>query len=120
MNTGAAVLESGDQIIFNAGGAFSGTAIDGARTALTLSEAGYWRITTGLSVEALTGAPTLHALRDGADMGVSLRITAPGDVSFDWIHSCPANTRLSFAVRGGQITLAGECNAYLTAAWYGV
>jgi hypothetical protein len=119
INVGAVTLSSGAALTFNRDGAFSGTSIDGARTALTLGSAGYWRITSSISVESLTGTPTLYALSDGADTGVSVRIAAPGTVSLDLIHSFPANAKLALAVRGGQITLTEECNAFLTATGYG-
>jgi hypothetical protein len=114
-NTGAVALFDGSDITFNRDEASSGAQIDTDRATLTLNEAGNWKIAAGLSVASFTGAPTLTMSLNGAAAAFRMAIAAPGTAAFEWISNFPAMAKLKFTVTGGQVTLANDSNAYLTA-----
>jgi hypothetical protein len=118
-NTGAATLLDNTDITFNRDEAFFGAQIESDRATLTLNDPGNWKIAIGLSVASFAGAPALAMSRGGAASALKMAITAPGTAAFEWISNFPAMTKLKFTVTGGQLTLAGDSNAYITATKLG-
>jgi hypothetical protein len=114
VGTGAATLGDGP-VPLSGTLASPGTTLDAARSEFTLGETGTWRIAAGVSVASVTGSPVLTLLRDGDASENRVAIMAPGVTSFEWIRSYPAGTKLQIGITGGVVTLAGECNTYLTA-----